>query len=231
MPGVWSKHQKEQVWLTLWRKIKCSFKDLVWFSGSLFSCPAQKPGRSLQLFIIVSYRRHQMLLQWLSPLVCHRGLSVKLLCPTHVSYMCWKESTNQNIVFHTEAEKMNENCVGDVSNLSHLPWNQYILKYPKILVVFSQVSRKDFEGFKNLYHRFLQVKGPSVEWLKIQRPPDESVSVSVESLDHWIHVQQELVFVFTWLLYMFLQVMSFLPQYSSLHRSQTCHSLSAGLAN
>lgn len=37
------------------------------------------------------------------------------------------------------------------------------------------MSRKDFEGFKNLFHRFLQVKGPSVEWIKIQRPPDDSV--------------------------------------------------------
>lgn len=36
---------------------------------------------------------------------------------------------------------------------------------------------KDFEGFKNLFHRFLQVKGPSVEWIKIQRPPEDSVSV------------------------------------------------------
>ncbi len=39
-----------------------------------------------------------------------------------------------------------------------------------------QVSQKDFEGFKNLFHRFLQVKGPSVEWIKIQRPPEDSVS-------------------------------------------------------
>ncbi|CAG6016474.1 unnamed protein product [Menidia menidia] len=38
-----------------------------------------------------------------------------------------------------------------------------------------EVSKKDFEGFKNLYHRFLQVKGPSVEWIKIQRPPEDSI--------------------------------------------------------
>ncbi|TKS86029.1 UTP--glucose-1-phosphate uridylyltransferase [Collichthys lucidus] len=38
-----------------------------------------------------------------------------------------------------------------------------------------QVSMKDFEGFKTLYHRFLQVKGPSVEWIKIQRPPEDSI--------------------------------------------------------
>lgn len=38
-----------------------------------------------------------------------------------------------------------------------------------------QVSRKDFEGFRNLFQRFLQVKGPSVEWIKIQRPPEDSV--------------------------------------------------------
>lgn len=41
--------------------------------------------------------------------------------------------------------------------------------------LFFQVSRKDFEGFKNLFHRFLQVKGPSIEWIKIQRPPEDSV--------------------------------------------------------
>lgn len=45
------------------------------------------------------------------------------------------------------------------------------------IFVFFQASRKDFEGFKNLFHRFLQVKGPSVEWVKIQRPPEDSVSV------------------------------------------------------
>ncbi|GLD69621.1 UTP--glucose-1-phosphate uridylyltransferase-like isoform X1, partial [Lates japonicus] len=38
-----------------------------------------------------------------------------------------------------------------------------------------EVSKKDFEGFKNLFHRFLQVKGPSVEWIKIQRPPEDSI--------------------------------------------------------
>ncbi|KAK2921622.1 hypothetical protein Q8A73_001107 [Channa argus] len=38
-----------------------------------------------------------------------------------------------------------------------------------------EVSNKDFEGFKNLFHRFLQVKGPSVEWIKIQRPPEDSI--------------------------------------------------------
>uniref|UniRef100_A0AAY4DLF2 UTP--glucose-1-phosphate uridylyltransferase n=1 Tax=Denticeps clupeoides TaxID=299321 RepID=A0AAY4DLF2_9TELE len=39
----------------------------------------------------------------------------------------------------------------------------------------AEVSRKDFEGFKNLFHRFLQVKGPSVEWAKINRPPEDSI--------------------------------------------------------
>ncbi|GAA6066495.1 UTP--glucose-1-phosphate uridylyltransferase-like isoform X2, partial [Tachysurus ichikawai] len=38
----------------------------------------------------------------------------------------------------------------------------------------AEVSRKDFEGFKQLFHRFLQVKGPSVEWPKINRPPEDS---------------------------------------------------------
>lgn len=39
-----------------------------------------------------------------------------------------------------------------------------------------QISRKDFDGFKKLFHRFLQVKGPSVDWAKINRPPEDSVS-------------------------------------------------------
>ncbi|KAF7213218.1 UTP--glucose-1-phosphate uridylyltransferase isoform X1 [Nothobranchius furzeri] len=39
----------------------------------------------------------------------------------------------------------------------------------------AEVSRKDFSGFKNLFHRFLQVKGPSVEWAKINRPPEDSI--------------------------------------------------------
>ncbi|KAI4812896.1 hypothetical protein KUCAC02_024258 [Chaenocephalus aceratus] len=38
-----------------------------------------------------------------------------------------------------------------------------------------EVSRKDFEGFRNLFQRFLQVKGPSIEWIKIQRPPEDSI--------------------------------------------------------
>ncbi|XP_067297040.1 UDP-glucose pyrophosphorylase 2a isoform X1 [Pseudorasbora parva] len=38
-----------------------------------------------------------------------------------------------------------------------------------------QISRKDFEGFKKLFHRFLQEKGPSVDWAKIQRPPEDSI--------------------------------------------------------
>ncbi|PWA14030.1 hypothetical protein CCH79_00015801 [Gambusia affinis] len=37
------------------------------------------------------------------------------------------------------------------------------------------VCMKDFKGFKNLFHRFLQVKGPSVEWIKIKRPPEDSI--------------------------------------------------------
>uniref|UniRef100_A0A3Q3DPA2 Uncharacterized protein n=1 Tax=Hippocampus comes TaxID=109280 RepID=A0A3Q3DPA2_HIPCM len=36
--------------------------------------------------------------------------------------------------------------------------------------------KKDFEGFKRLFHRFLQVKGPAVDWAKISRPPEEAVS-------------------------------------------------------
>uniref|UniRef100_A0AAX7TX93 UTP--glucose-1-phosphate uridylyltransferase n=1 Tax=Astatotilapia calliptera TaxID=8154 RepID=A0AAX7TX93_ASTCA len=32
-----------------------------------------------------------------------------------------------------------------------------------------------FDGFKKLFHRFLQVKGPSVDWAKISRPPEELI--------------------------------------------------------
>ncbi|XP_036448616.1 UDP-glucose pyrophosphorylase 2b isoform X1 [Colossoma macropomum] len=39
----------------------------------------------------------------------------------------------------------------------------------------AEVCKKDFEGFKKLFHRFLQVKGPSVEWPKINRPPEDSI--------------------------------------------------------
>uniref|UniRef100_W5K5H4 UTP--glucose-1-phosphate uridylyltransferase n=1 Tax=Astyanax mexicanus TaxID=7994 RepID=W5K5H4_ASTMX len=39
----------------------------------------------------------------------------------------------------------------------------------------AECSRKDFEGFKQLFHRFLQVKGPSVDWAKINRPPEDSI--------------------------------------------------------
>ncbi|KAA0722003.1 UTP--glucose-1-phosphate uridylyltransferase [Triplophysa tibetana] len=38
-----------------------------------------------------------------------------------------------------------------------------------------EISRKDFEGFKKLFHNFLQAKGPSVDWAKIQRPPEDSI--------------------------------------------------------
>ncbi|XP_023698150.1 UDP-glucose pyrophosphorylase 2b isoform X2 [Paramormyrops kingsleyae] len=38
-----------------------------------------------------------------------------------------------------------------------------------------EVSRKNFEGFKKLFHRFLQEKGPSVNWAKINRPPEDSI--------------------------------------------------------
>ncbi|XP_008298057.1 UTP--glucose-1-phosphate uridylyltransferase isoform X1 [Stegastes partitus] len=41
--------------------------------------------------------------------------------------------------------------------------------------VEAEISRKDFDGFKRLFHRFLQVKGPSVDWPKINRPPEESI--------------------------------------------------------
>ncbi|XP_064411764.1 UDP-glucose pyrophosphorylase 2b isoform X2 [Latimeria chalumnae] len=36
-------------------------------------------------------------------------------------------------------------------------------------------TAKDFEGFQKLFHRFLQEKGPSVDWGKIQRPPEDSI--------------------------------------------------------
>lgn len=46
------------------------------------------------------------------------------------------------------------------------------------LLFLFQVSRKNFEGFKKLFHRFLQEKGPSVDWAKINRPPEDSVSIN-----------------------------------------------------
>ncbi|XP_056264379.1 UTP--glucose-1-phosphate uridylyltransferase-like isoform X1 [Pseudoliparis swirei] len=39
----------------------------------------------------------------------------------------------------------------------------------------SEISRKDLDGFKKLFHRFLQVKGPAVDWAKINRPPEDSI--------------------------------------------------------
>lgn len=39
----------------------------------------------------------------------------------------------------------------------------------------AEVSRKEFDGFKKLFHRFLQVKGPGVDWAKINRPPEDSI--------------------------------------------------------
>ncbi|XP_008315442.1 UTP--glucose-1-phosphate uridylyltransferase-like isoform X1 [Cynoglossus semilaevis] len=39
----------------------------------------------------------------------------------------------------------------------------------------AESSRKDFDGFKQLFHRFLRVKGPSLEWSKIKRPPEEVI--------------------------------------------------------
>uniref|UniRef100_G3Q7R7 UTP--glucose-1-phosphate uridylyltransferase n=1 Tax=Gasterosteus aculeatus aculeatus TaxID=481459 RepID=G3Q7R7_GASAC len=39
----------------------------------------------------------------------------------------------------------------------------------------AEISRKDFDGFKKLFHRFLQVKGPAVDWAKISRPPEDSI--------------------------------------------------------
>ncbi|KAK2092554.1 UTP--glucose-1-phosphate uridylyltransferase [Saguinus oedipus] len=35
-------------------------------------------------------------------------------------------------------------------------------------------TKKDLDGFRKLFHRFLQEKGPSVDWGKIQRPPEDS---------------------------------------------------------
>ncbi|XP_037621183.1 UTP--glucose-1-phosphate uridylyltransferase-like isoform X1 [Sebastes umbrosus] len=39
----------------------------------------------------------------------------------------------------------------------------------------AEISKKDFDGFKKIFHSFLQVKGPSVEWAKINRPPEDSI--------------------------------------------------------
>ncbi|KAM3864891.1 UTP--glucose-1-phosphate uridylyltransferase-like [Diretmus argenteus] len=38
-----------------------------------------------------------------------------------------------------------------------------------------EIFKKDFEGFRRLFHRFLQVKGPAIDWAKINRPPEESI--------------------------------------------------------
>uniref|UniRef100_A0A8C6WNS0 UTP--glucose-1-phosphate uridylyltransferase n=1 Tax=Neogobius melanostomus TaxID=47308 RepID=A0A8C6WNS0_9GOBI len=43
------------------------------------------------------------------------------------------------------------------------------------LLKFYSISKKDFDGFKKLFHRFLQVKGPSIDWAKISRPPEDSI--------------------------------------------------------
>ncbi|MEQ2214532.1 hypothetical protein XENOCAPTIV_011119 [Xenoophorus captivus] len=52
------------------------------------------------------------------------------------------------------------------------------------------VCKKDFKGFKNLFHRFLQVKGPSVEWIKIKRPPEDSYRVP-ENKTFWLYLYPE----------------------------------------
>jgi len=39
----------------------------------------------------------------------------------------------------------------------------------------AEITRKDFDGFKKLFHRFLKVKGPSIDWAKIHRPPEGSI--------------------------------------------------------
>ncbi|XP_034043641.1 UTP--glucose-1-phosphate uridylyltransferase-like isoform X2 [Thalassophryne amazonica] len=41
----------------------------------------------------------------------------------------------------------------------------------------TEISRKDFEGFKGLFHRFLEVKGPAVNWDKINRPPEDWIQL------------------------------------------------------
>nr|XP_057920828.1 UTP--glucose-1-phosphate uridylyltransferase-like isoform X1 [Doryrhamphus excisus] len=39
----------------------------------------------------------------------------------------------------------------------------------------AQSCRKDFDGFKRIFHTFLQVKGPAVDWAKISRPPEDAI--------------------------------------------------------
>ncbi|KAG7283168.1 hypothetical protein CRUP_000530 [Coryphaenoides rupestris] len=53
-----------------------------------------------------------------------------------------------------------------------------------------EVSRKDFEGFKKLFHRFLKVKEPSVEWIKIQRPPEDSHLNKTYNTDVPLHLNK-----------------------------------------
>ncbi|XP_061626176.1 UTP--glucose-1-phosphate uridylyltransferase-like isoform X1 [Phyllopteryx taeniolatus] len=45
----------------------------------------------------------------------------------------------------------------------------------------AQSCKNDFDGFKRLFHRFLQVKGPAVDWAKISRPPEDTI-VAYEEL-------------------------------------------------
>lgn len=53
------------------------------------------------------------------------------------------------------------------------------LKKSASIAFFFQHTKKDLEGFQKLFHRFLQEKGPSVDWGKIQRPPEDSVSYNM----------------------------------------------------
>ncbi|MFT7807089.1 UTP-glucose-1-phosphate uridylyltransferase isoform X1 [Arapaima gigas] len=39
----------------------------------------------------------------------------------------------------------------------------------------AELAKKDFEGFKKIFHNFLQAKAPSVDWAKIYRPPEDLI--------------------------------------------------------
>jgi UTP--glucose-1-phosphate uridylyltransferase len=46
-------------------------------------------------------------------------------------------------------------------------------------------TKKDLDGFQKLFHRFLQEKGPSVDWGKIQRPPDDLIQPYEKKARGW----------------------------------------------
>lgn len=81
---------------------------------------------------------------------------------------------------------------------------------------FPQICKKDFEGFKKLFHRFLQVKGPSVEWPKINRPPEDSVRETVQLSRTNVHIGLGNIYIHRTLIWG-----SILPQHTLLRYSRS----------